>query len=267
MSKSLEVTSGFAKSFRRRATCQCASLLFTRTFLPKSARNLTTSSARPDEEERYGNRGRDLRTGPRWQSTPPSMMAPVRSKPPVANNDFAVNEVPERLDKVYDRVLGKGGCNMLTDEVKWLAVTHKSFDHGRRGFNDRLNFLGKRIVELQTSLNLFHSSSAIPFPETKDKYGREPFRHPALDGLAGVSLETRHQILNMDRLAQLGEKYELDTVIRWKPKRATNLKGSGLPSITVQALYAIVGAVALQKGGKVANDIARERILLPLGLR
>lgn len=31
---------------------------------------------------------------------------------------------------------------MLTDEVKWLAVTHKSFDHGRRGFNDRLAFLG-----------------------------------------------------------------------------------------------------------------------------
>ena len=70
------------------------------------------------------------------------MMAPVRSKPPVYNNDFVVNQDPERLDKVYDRVLGTGGCAMLTDEVKWLAVTHKSFDHGRRGFNDRLSFLG-----------------------------------------------------------------------------------------------------------------------------
>lgn len=70
------------------------------------------------------------------------MMAPIRSKPPVANNDFAVNEDPERLDRVYDRVLGNGGCEMLTEEVKWLAVTHKSFDHGRRGFNDRLSFLG-----------------------------------------------------------------------------------------------------------------------------
>lgn len=77
---------------------------------------------------------------------------------------------------------------------------------------------GKRIVELQTSLSLFHSASATPFPETKDKYGREPFRHPALDGLAGVSLESRFKILDMARLAQLGEKYGLDTVIRWKPK-------------------------------------------------
>ena len=70
------------------------------------------------------------------------MMAPVRSKPPVANNDFAVNEDPELLDRVYNQVLGKEGDKMLTEEVKWLAVTHKSFDHGRRGFNDRLAFLG-----------------------------------------------------------------------------------------------------------------------------
>ena len=70
------------------------------------------------------------------------MMAPVRSKPPVEHNDFIVNEDSKRLDEVYDRVLGPGGSDMLTEEVKWLAVTHKSFDHGRRGFNDRLAFLG-----------------------------------------------------------------------------------------------------------------------------
>ena len=72
------------------------------------------------------------------------MMAPVRSKPPVENNDFVVNKDPQRLDEVYDQVLGEGGREMLTDEVKWLAVTHKSFDHGRRGFNDRLAFLGTK---------------------------------------------------------------------------------------------------------------------------
>lgn len=144
MSKPVKATSGFAKSFRRRATCQCTSLLSTQTFLYKSARNLTTSSARRDGEERYGNQERELRMGPRWQCTPPRMKAPIRSKPPVDNNDFAVNEDPERLDNVYDRVLGKSGHNMLTDEVKWLAITHKSFDHGRRGFNDRLIFLGTK---------------------------------------------------------------------------------------------------------------------------
>ncbi|KAF6218827.1 hypothetical protein HO133_005370 [Letharia lupina] len=195
------------------------------------------------------------------------MMAPIRSKPPVANNDFAVNEDPERLDNVYNRVLGKEGYKMLTDEVKWLAVTHKSFDHGRRGFNERLAFLGKRIVQLQTSLTLFHSSSATPFPETQDQYGREPFRHPALDGLAGVSAESKEQILRTGRTAQLAEKYGLNTVVRWKPRTMANLKGSGQLIVTSRALYAIVGAVALQKGGEVANNVVRERILWPLGLQ
>ena len=46
-----------------------------------------------------------------------------------------------------------------------------------------------------------------------------------------------------------------------------NLKGSGQPAIVGQALYAIVGAVAYQRGGEVANKVARERILDELGLR
>lgn len=55
---------------------------------------------------------------------------------------FAVNEDPALLDAMYIKFLGMGGENALTDEVKWLAVTHKSFDQGRRGFNDKLAFLG-----------------------------------------------------------------------------------------------------------------------------
>lgn len=156
---------------------------------------------------------------------------------------------------------------MLTDEVKWLAVTHKSFDHGRRGFNDRLAFLGQRIIQLQTSLTLLHGSSVTPFPETQDQYGREPFRHPALDGLAGVTLESKHQILNLARTAQLADKYGLTSVVRWKPKKMINLQGSGVHKVTSVALYAIVGAVALQKGGEVANNVVKERILWPLGLQ
>jgi len=37
--------------------------------------------------------------------------------------------------------------------------------------------------------------------------------------------------------------------------------------VYAQALYAIVGALALEQGGQVANRVARERILQPIGLR
>jgi large subunit ribosomal protein L15 len=53
-----------------------------------------------------------------------------------------VNEDPAKLDAMYIKLLGKGGDRVLPEEVKWLAVTHKSFDQGRRGFNDRLAFFG-----------------------------------------------------------------------------------------------------------------------------
>jgi hypothetical protein len=79
---------------------------------------------------------------PRWQQTPPRMMAPYRVRPQAKGGVFKVNEDPRRLDDAYTRMLGQGGDKVLGDEVKWLAVTHKSFDHGRRGFNDRLAYLG-----------------------------------------------------------------------------------------------------------------------------
>ena len=60
-----------------------------------------------------------------------------------ANKIWHVNSNPELLDDMYNRLLGPGGSRMLPDELKWLAVTHKSFDQGRRGFNDRLALMGE----------------------------------------------------------------------------------------------------------------------------
>ena len=46
-----------------------------------------------------------------------------------------------------------------------------------------------------------------------------------------------------------------------------SLAASGLDMILAQAMYAIVGALALEQGGAVANKISKERILAPMGLR
>jgi hypothetical protein len=59
------------------------------------------------------------------------------------NKIWVCNSDPHVLDDMYNRLLGPGGSKMLPEELKWLAVTHKSFDHGRRGFNDRLALLGR----------------------------------------------------------------------------------------------------------------------------
>jgi len=205
---------------------------------------------------------------PRWSYTPPAMTAPVRSRlKPDSFRKLEVNSDPRRLDDVYIAMLGEGGDKVLTEEVKWLAVTHKSFDHGRRGFNDRLAFLGKRIVELQTSLALIQTSSGSLLPQKPDPYGREPFQHQALDGLEALSEETKNAFTDKKRLANLAKQYGMPGVIRWSPKQVDNLKGSGIDLVLAQAMLAIVGAISLEKGAEAANTVVRDRILHPMGLR
>lgn len=71
------------------------------------------------------------------------MKAPFHPRIKDPTKAYTVNEDPAVLNSMYTQLLGRGGDSALSDEVKWLAVTHKSFDQGRRGFNDRLAFLGK----------------------------------------------------------------------------------------------------------------------------
>lgn len=50
----------------------------------------------------------------------------------------------------------------------------------------------------------------------------------------------------------------------WQPE---NLQASGVEMVLAQAVYAIVGAIALERGGEEANQIVRERIIAPLGVQ
>ncbi|KAF2685151.1 hypothetical protein K458DRAFT_301320 [Lentithecium fluviatile CBS 122367] len=224
----------------------------------------TTPSRAPEYETEAADR-------PRWQQTPPRMVAPFRTRPLPRGPVFHVNDDPRKLDDAYVRMLGPGGDKMLSEEVKWLAVTHKSFDHGRRGFNDRLAFLGKRIISLQTSQALLSFPPAESWPRdanghpVPDKFGRSPFIHPALANLASLTADAKDSVLDKKRLSGLAERYGLDKVTRWKPKRADNLQGSGIDAVLMTSLYAIVGAIALERGGEVANKVTQDKILAPLG--
>ena len=53
----------------------------------------------------------------------------------------------------------------------------------------------------------------------QDQYGREPFRHPALEGLESITEHGKATILDKKRVGGLAEQYGLDAVVRWKPKR------------------------------------------------
>ena len=51
-----------------------------------------------------------------------------------------------------------------------------------------------------------------------DRYQRDPFEHQALNGLNVLTEENKAQATDRLRLADLGRKYGLHRVVRWKPK-------------------------------------------------
>ena len=129
---------------------------------------------------------------------------------------------------------------------------------------------GRRILELQTSLALLQSpahnnpSSASSSGSELDSYGRTPFTTPSTQNIEAITPVSKHSIASPVRLARLAESYGLKSVIRWKPRQVRNLKSSGLDTVLAQSVYAIVGAVALQKGGEAAAEVVRKSILAPL---
>lgn len=177
---------------------------------------------------------------PRWAHTPPRAKAPFSLRYNSRRPEYLVNSDPKRLDQFYIRMLGEGGETVLSEEVKWLAVTHKSYDQGRRGFNDRLAFVGwcipflfcvwiwrhgtngsagKRIVQLQTSLALVQNPANSAGPVAEDPHGRQPFAHPALEGLDSLSDSMKVLLTGKTKLAQLAQKYDMQSVLRWSPRK------------------------------------------------
>lgn len=119
---------------RARPTCECNRAT---NFRAVTMRRFSASPCRT--EVQYEN---DKAERPRWSYTPEKMKAPYSYRIKDPEQKWECNSDPALLDQFYIKFLGRGGDHMLTEEVKWLAITHKSFDQGRRGFNDRLAFLG-----------------------------------------------------------------------------------------------------------------------------
>ncbi|KAI0884283.1 ribonuclease-III-like-domain-containing protein [Annulohypoxylon maeteangense] len=213
-------------------------------------------------------RSSELDERPRWSFTPERMRAPFSphiTKDP-ARSVWKVNEDPQKLDDVLNNILGRDGQRMLPEELKWLAVTHKSFDQGRRGFNDRLAFLGRQICVLECTQSIISSPRSLDnYPDTfADR--RKPFEDPIVGGVDNLSSRQPSDMLSPEKLAQLALDTGLTTVVRWKPRMPENIKGSGFDPIMSAAVYALIGAVSLQQGGKMASRIVRERILKKLRL-
>jgi large subunit ribosomal protein L15 len=136
--------SAFASTTRALWKCRCATPSLVRPF--SSSISLRTDQATNADVDT------DQTARPRWSYTPERLKGPGFSINVVKDprrKVWKVNDDPKRLDSVYIRLLGRDGDKMLPDEIKWLAVTHKSFDYGRRGFNTKLAYFGECYVVVE----------------------------------------------------------------------------------------------------------------------
>lgn len=74
-------------------------------------------------------------------------------------------------------------------------------------------------MQLQASLALVQNPATASAPVKKDQHGRMPFAHPALDGLKNLSSSTKSFLTDRAKLAELAQKYEMQKVLRWSPRK------------------------------------------------
>lgn len=74
-------------------------------------------------------------------------------------------------------------------------------------------------MQLQASLALVQNPGNASSSTTPDSFGREPFAHPALEGLKNLSASTKSILTSKPKLAELAQKYELQKVLRWSPRK------------------------------------------------
>lgn len=78
--------------------------------------------------------------------------------------------------------------------------------------------IGRRILNLETNLALLQSQTATQTQSLPVADGREPYTHPALEGLANLSDVPLGEILTKSRLAGLATQYGMREILRWTPK-------------------------------------------------
>ncbi|KAK0638513.1 ribonuclease-III-like-domain-containing protein [Cercophora newfieldiana] len=255
--------SAFSSACKALGQCRSAPQTAARQLVVAPVRQFSTSTARPSEAEKKEAEEESTQP-PRWTYTPERMKMPfsinVAKKP--SRSVWQCNDKPEVLDAMYKRFLGAGGDKLLPEEIKWLAITHKSFDQGRRGFNTRLAYFGRQILALEATRSILVTpAESLPPVHITDKFGRQPFQHPALANVDKLNAKQPQDIVHKDKLTKLAREVGLSQVIRWKPRLPENLEGSGLTVVLNTAVYAIIGAISLQHGAEVAARVARERVL------
>lgn len=151
---------------------------------------------------------------------------------------------PEYQDKIRQALRLREHGIELNDPVILQCFTHKSFAHGSRPYNEKLNLLGSQYLKLKASI---HS--------IKGGDGKTDFTQLG-------SLQSRGLISHHTAAHYIMQK-QLDPLVFWKMNDLNNGPVNGKSKILSTVLNSIVGAIVLQQGTGKASQFVFEELLNP----
>lgn len=141
-----------------------------------------------------------------------------------------------------------GDAFKLSDDLILQTITHKSFAHGKRPFNESLSILGKEFLRLETGSFAVNQESSNPSRIANANFDISP---NAVELLSSVKA-----------IAEVSKRAGIANCIFWK-KRADGLspKQSGEVSVHAKTIAALVGAILVTHGQTKASDFIKTKLL------
>lgn len=153
-------------------------------------------------------------------------------------NESTLQPAKELLTKEYQ----------LPDATILQSLTHKSFAHAKKPFNEHLVDLGNQFLRV----------AVCDYALTRPTTNPEAVNNCNFD----VDFQVLDTVSSTTVLSEIAKRHKLDTSMFWKNPRPTQPSHrSGQDSVSAQVVKALVGAVYLHHGHDKAVEFVRNRLV------
>ncbi|KAM9926903.1 hypothetical protein OXX59_002895 [Metschnikowia pulcherrima] len=137
----------------------------------------------------------------------------------------------------------------IPDDMALQVLTHKSFAHGMKPYNEKLSVMGSKLA------NLFLGKYVLE----NDTQNATAVGGKNLDVLGTPMAK---ELGGRMALGVFAKKTALNSVMFWKSyNHSLSFEESGELKVSAQMMYAMVGAVAFVHGKRAAEAFLREKLL------
>ncbi|CDH09979.1 related to 54S ribosomal protein L15,mitochondrial [Zygosaccharomyces bailii ISA1307] len=195
-----------------------------------------------------------LHSGPRVRGIKRDPKSYLKSPKGLSYADIKLSEYKDKVQKALE--FDQCGVD-LPEEVVLQCLTHKSFAHGSKPYNEKLNLLGSQFLKYQASIHSLKQKANLS-PVSKGKIQQ------SLNNLNFTNLGTQLSklLISKDATAEFIKEKHLDSLIFWKMRDVTkDGRFNGETAIFSSALNAIGGAILISSGPEKAGRFV-EQVLL-----